>query len=175
MVLSLGLVLAVVAIVVLITLRQTPEAVKVVDATPVVQAVEFGSPYPALAPTAIDGWRVTSARVSDPGAVPFRWHIGYYTSTGRYAAAGQSDGPAAKYLREEKAAGATTGTVTIDGQKWTVLERADGERTSLVRTEDGVTTLVTGTGDVAELTVLAKALRPLKATATGLTPRPTQP
>ena len=38
----------------------------------------------------------------------------------------------------------------IEGQRWSVYEREDGKRISLVRTVDGVTTLVTGTGGLEE-------------------------
>lgn len=171
MVLSLGVVLAVVALVVLMTLRETPDAVKVVDATPVVESVRFNAPFAAVSPVPIEGWRITSARVSQPGADPFRWHLGYYTADGRYAAAGQSDGSKRSYLEDERAGGTEAGTVRIDGATWTVLERADGERRSLVLTTDGVTTLVTGSGDIDELTVLAKALKPVAGTPA--TPPPT--
>jgi len=171
MVLSLGVVLAVVAVVFLITLRETPEAVTVVDATPVVELVGLNAPFAAVTPEPIEGWRITSARVSQPGEDAFRWHLGYYTPDGRYAAAGQSDGSQRSYLEDERAGGAEAGTVRIDGRTWTVLERADGERRSLVLSSDGVTTLITGTGDVNELTVLAKALKPVAGTPA--TPPPT--
>jgi len=165
MVLSLGVVLAVVAIVFLITLRQTPEAVKVIDAGPVLQAVQVNAPYPAVVPGTIEGWRITSARVSAPGESPFRWHVGYFTSTDRYAAAGQSSGSKQAYLNDERAGGTEVGTVRINGTTWTKIEREDGARRSLVRSADGVTTLVTGGGDFDELATLAKTLRPVKAAA----------
>jgi hypothetical protein len=171
MVLSLGVVLVVVALVVLMTLRQTPEAVKVVDAAPVVESVGFNAPFAAVAPEPIEGWRITSARVSGPGDDPFRWHVGYFTPSEGYAAAGQSDGSQRSYLDDERAGGAEVGTVSIDGKSWTVLERDDGQRRSLVLSSNGVTTLVTGTGDIDELTVLAKALKPLAGTPA--TPPPT--
>jgi hypothetical protein len=165
MVLSLGVVLGFVGLILLMTLRTTPEAVKVVDATPVVDAVASSAPYAAVLPGALAGWRVTSARVSPAGDEPFRWHIGYYTPAGQYAAAGQSNGLAAKYLADEKAAGTSSGSVTIGGVRWTKVVRADGKRNSLVRTADGVTTLVTGGSGFDELTTLASGLRPAKVVA----------
>lgn len=160
MVLSLGVVLAVVAVILLITFRDEPDSpIHVVDTDLVRQAVLLNAPYDAVVPSGLDaGWRATSARVSYPGDDPFRWHIGYVTPSEQYAATGQSDRSTDDYLDEEQADGRTAGTVTIDGQTWTRYERTDGERLTLATEQDGVTTIVTGTGEESELIELAKSL-----------------
>lgn len=165
MVLSLGLVLAVVALTILITFRDEPDdPVRVVDTGAVVQGAAVNAPYTATVPRGVEPeWRPTSARVSGPGDQPFRWHIGYVTPSDEYAAAGQSNGAAATYLADERAKGDSTGTVRAGGRTWEVIEREDGKRTSLVNTARGVTTLVTGTGSIDELTALARSLKPAKA------------
>jgi Protein of unknown function (DUF4245) len=163
MVLSLGLVLGVVGLTLLITFRDEPDdPVRVVDTTPVVVGAATSAPYAVTLPQGVEPqWRPTSARVSVPGAQPFRWHIGYVTPSDEYAAAGQSNGLPATYLKDERAAGETTQTVRAGGRTWDVVEREDGKRTSLVSTSRGVTTLVTGTGTLDELKVLAASLRPV--------------
>jgi hypothetical protein len=160
MVLSLGLVLGVVGLTLLITFRDEPDdPVRVVDTSPVVVGAATNAPFPVTLPQGVEPeWRPTSARVSGPGAQPFRWHIGYVTPSDEYAAAGQSNGTAATYLKDERANGETTGTVRVGGRTWDVVEREDGKRTSLVSTTRGVTTLVTGTGTLDELEELAASL-----------------
>lgn len=160
--LSLGLVLGVVGLVMLVTWRDTPDdPVRVVDTVPAQVGASTNAPYDVELPRDLGpDWRATSARVSPPSADPFRWHIGFVTPTDEYAAVGQSNGPAATYLDDERAAGDEQATVRIDGRTWKVLKREDGERTTLVRTSRGITTIVTGTGSVAELTSLAASLGP---------------
>lgn len=162
MVLSLGLVLGVVALTVLITFRDEPDdPVRVVDTTPVLVGAATNAPFSVTLPQGVEPeWRPTSARVSVPGSQPFRWHIGYVTPSDQYAAVGQSNGTAAAYLKDERANGDTAETVRVAGRTWDVVERDDGKRTSLVNTTRGVTTLVTGTGTLDELKVLATSLRP---------------
>ena len=173
MVLSLGLVGLFVAVIVAITLRPSPDPVRVVDPAPVVSVLPQLAPYPVLRPGPLPGWRATSVRASPPGAVPWEWHVGYVTPAGEYASVGQSNGEPGRYLQVEGAAGAASGSSTIRGQRWSKVERdGDGDGTrSLVRTAGGVTTLVSGTASYAELVQLAGSLRPAQASATA-SPRP---
>ena len=163
MVFSLGAVFAFVAILLLVTLRHSPDPIKVVDPTSVKQGIASNAPYQASVAGQVAGWRVTSARVSAPGDDPFAWKIGYFTTAGNYAAAGQSNASVKTYERDEQVNGASAGSVNIKGQKWTQLQRADGKRRWLVRTDRGVTTLIVGTGGFDELEKLAKTLVPAKA------------
>jgi hypothetical protein len=160
MVLSLGVVFAVVAVILLITLRDEPDdPVREVDTNLVRQAALLNAPYEVVVPSGLpDEWRPTSARVSRPGDDPFRWHIGFVTPSQEYAATGQSNRSLADYLDEERAGGRESGTTTIDGESWTRYERSDGERVTLARQEDGVITIVTGTGAESELVELAESL-----------------
>ena len=160
MVLSLGLVLGVVAFILIVTVRDEPDdPVREVDPAPALAGAQANAPFQAQVPQGLpDGWRPTSARVSAPGDEPFRWHVGFVTPDIEYAAAGQSDGPLEEYLRDERAGGDEQGTVRVAGERWTVYVREDGERESLVRVEDGVVTLVTGTGGQDDLIVLAESL-----------------
>jgi hypothetical protein len=160
MVLSLGLVLGVVGLTLLMTLRDEPDdPIREIDPLPALVSAQTNSPFEVAVPQGLpDRWRPTSARVSNPGDLPFRWHVGYVTPDVEYAAAGQSNGSLEDYLDEERAGGTTDGVVTAAGRDWTVYVRDDGRRESLVHVEDGVITLVTGTGGREDLVVLAGSL-----------------
>jgi hypothetical protein len=160
MVLSLGLVLGVVGLTLLMTLRDEPDdPIREVDITLVQAGALLNAPYDAVVPQGLpETWRPTSARVSGPGDDPFQWHVGFVTPSQEYAAAGQSDQGTRAYLIQEKAGGAEVGTVAVGDERWTRYEREDGKRASLVKVEDGVTTLVTGTGSQDELVTLALSL-----------------
>ena len=146
MVLSLGVVLAFVAMLLLVTFRQSEDPVKVVDSTAVRQGVATSAPYKAVLPKDVKGWRVTSARVALPGDNPFGWSIGFYNRD------------ASRYLREEKADGDEVGKTNVGGVEWTKLQREDQSRRWLANTRNGVTTLIAGTGEFAELEKLANSL-----------------
>ncbi len=167
MVLSLAVVFAFVGVILAITLRQTPDPIKVIDASSVRAAVTSNSPYRAVAvlpselPGELSGWRITSARASAPGDSPFAWHIGYFTSTGTYAGVDQSNASAAVLRRDEQVSGATAGTTRVGSVRWQRIEKVDGTRRWLLRTQSGVTTLIVGTGPWGQLEQLARALKPV--------------
>ena len=158
MVLSLGVVLAFVAMLLLVTFRQSEDPVKVVDSTAVRQGVATNAPYKAVLPKDVKGWRITSARVALPGDNPFGWSIGFYTDKDTYVGIGQSNQETSRYLREEKADGEEVGKTNVGGGEWTKLEREDQSRRWLANTRNGVTTLIAGTGEFSELEKLANSL-----------------
>ena len=157
---SLAVVGAFVAVILLITLRQTPDQDRRVDPSPVVEAAAEVAPYPALVPPATpEGWRPTSARITPPGADPFSWYVGYITPEDRFVAVTQSDDDRAVLLGEVGAAGDPDGTATVDGRTWERLGSDDDARRALVRDEDGVVTVVTGTAPYDVLEQLAASLQ----------------
>jgi hypothetical protein len=163
---SMAVVLAVVAVLVLANWRPQPEAVKVVDVTPVVALAGNQAHFPLRQPAGLpDSWRPTSARwqptaKSAPDPV---LHIGYVTPNDEYAQVAQSANSSARYLDEQTDGGVLQGQSTIGADTWSRLEVAD--RRSLVLTRDGVVTVISGTASWAELERLAASLVPVVQSA----------
>ncbi len=159
MVRSMLVVLAFVAVLLFVTWRPQPEAVKVVDTTPVVLVASTQADFAVAVPTDLpDGWRPTSARwetteksVPDPVL-----HIGYVTPTDSYAQVSQSANATAPYTAEQTDDGIAVGTQAVDDVDWERWEH--GDRHSLVRIADGTTTIVSGTASWDELIALAASL-----------------
>ena len=161
MVRSLALVLGVVAVILVITLRPQPDAVKVIDYQPQLALARSQAAYPVLAPVGLDaGWRATSARWQPTtGSTPdMAWHLGFVTPDDAYAQLGQSSTANASYLPEQTDRGQLTGFVTVGGFDWQRYTSQSGQR-SLVRLERGVTIVVTGTADWTALELFATSLR----------------
>ncbi len=168
MVLSLAVVLAVIAVIFAITWRPTPDPVRVIDPTPALAMARAQADYPVLYPADLDAaWRPTSARweitpLSEPDPA---WHVGFVTPDDAYAQLGQSatddEGYVADQVRGAEPAG--------EWQGWLRYESA--EQRALVRVDDGVTVVVSGTAPWPTLQVLAERLSPVavpdQATAPG--------
>jgi hypothetical protein len=159
MVRSMLVVLAFVAVLLLVTWRPQPDAVKPVDTTSAVTLATMQADFPVEVAVGLsDGWRPTSARwepteKSDGEPV---LHIGYVTPTEAYAQVSMAATTDAAYLAEQTDDGVPVGTRMVGDASWEQWERAD--RRSLVRTDDGTATIVSGTAAWEELAVLAGAL-----------------
>jgi len=142
---SLAVVMAVVGVILLITWRPQPEAVKVVDIDPFLAVVSEQAPFePLHVPPFLDGYQPTSVRweATDKSDGEPVWFLGYVTPSGEYLQISQSVADSADFVREQTANGVSEGEIEIDGEVW---ERyVAGDRRSLVR-QDGVTTIVSGT------------------------------
>ena len=144
MVRSLAVVLGAVALVLLVTWRPQPDAVKVVDVAPFAALATEQAPFPILQ-IPLDGYQPTSARwqptlESDEAPV---WFVGYVTPSGEYLQISQSTATATTFIEEQTAAGTPGEVVDIDGVPWQRYEQP--ERRSLVQFgEDGVT-IISGT------------------------------
>jgi hypothetical protein len=159
MVRSLVVVLAFVGIILLITMRPQPDAVKPVDITGILAVARAQADFPVLiagpgtsayVPTSVR-WEPTEATRPDPV-----WHIGYVTPDEQYVAISQSATVSAQYIPEQTGNAAPLDPVVIDGTTW---QRFEGEtRKSLVRVEPTLTTVVTGTLDWAGLQSVASGL-----------------
>ena len=160
MVLSLAVVLAVVAGIVLVTLRPHPDPIRVVDAAPVVAMAVAQADFPVGAPTNLpEGWRPTSARwepTAESGDQPVL-HIGYVTPSDQYAQVTQSLETSTAYLAEQTGHGIVTGHKDIGGTDWESWE--SNTRRSLLRTVDGVEIIVSGSAPWEELGILAASLQ----------------
>lgn len=142
---SLAVVLAAVGVILLITWRPQPDAVKVVDIDPFLAVVSEQAPFePLHVPPVLDGYQPTSVRwePTDKSDGERVWFLGYVTPNGEYLQISQSVADGEEFVREQTANGILDGEVEIDGDVW---ERyAAGDRRSLVR-QDGVSTIVSGT------------------------------
>jgi hypothetical protein len=162
MVRSLALVLLAVAAVLLFTWRPQPDAVKVVDPTPVLIEARIEAPYPVLYPADLDAaWRPTSVRweVTPASSPDLAWHVGFVTPTDAYAQIGQSATDSSAYIAEQTGGG----EIVSVGGEWQRYEGrgAQGEMNrSLVRVLGGVTVVVSGTAEWEELQVVADRLSP---------------
>lgn len=162
---SMGVVLAVVAVIVLITMRTKGQEVRLVDVSQTYSDASTGgaTPFPLLLPVGLsDRWRPTSVyydppeRTGVPGVTT--WHIGYVTPADQYAGLEQTNGPANAALAAELTQPSPNGSVTVAGEPWQRWVQADGKRRALVRTQGAVTVVVDGTAGWPELEELAGSL-----------------
>jgi hypothetical protein len=157
---SMSLVLAAVAVVVLLTLRDDPEQpVQSVDFAQQLQEMRRVAAYDVVAPVGLDDrWKATSVRGDDSGGA-VTWHIGFVTPEEHYAAIEQSDGPVGAFLDDHVQGATLSGVVAVSGASWQRLEGGKPEQRALVLRSSGVTTMVAGSATFAELRALASALR----------------
>ena len=161
---SLGVVLAVVALVVLITVRTGGQAIRLVDVAGMYsQAKIGGTPFPLLRPVALSpAWRPTSVYFEPPEVtgVPgvSLWHIGYVTPADQYAGMEQTNGPAPNALSAAISSPEPVGSTDVAGSGWQRYSGNSGQRRALVRTAGAVTVIVDGTATWAELEQLAGSL-----------------
>jgi hypothetical protein len=159
MVRSMALVLAVVAVVLLLTLRDEPtQEVREIGYSAQLDETRAVASYDVLAPVGLgSGWKATSARGrSESGDVT--WHLGLVTPDGEYAAVEQSDGPRKAFVDDHAAGGEDAGQVVISGGAWQRIEGGKPETRALLLRGDGVTTMVAGSASWSELTRLARSL-----------------
>ncbi|WP_337062074.1 DUF4245 domain-containing protein [Kineococcus sp. G2] len=156
MVISMALILAVVALVVWVVPRpssvQQPPA-DVADAAAGASELPFVPPVPEVP----QGWTATSAEVNRSTDSVLTWHVGYRTDEGEYLAVEVAAAGTAGWVRAQTAGGAEDGTVQVDGREWQRYLQPDRGRRSLVRTDDGVTVVVTGEADYPVLAELVRA------------------
>jgi hypothetical protein len=160
MVRSMALVLVLVGVAVVFYLAGRPD--------PVVREVQYAdalalarqtASYDVLAPDPLpDGWRATSARARTEGDVT-TWHLGLVTASGSYAAVEQSDGERRDVVDRFTEGARPSGTADVEGTTWRRLEGGEPEERALLRTMDGVTTLVAGGARWEELEELAASLK----------------
>jgi hypothetical protein len=133
---------------------KTPDSpVKPIDYAATVKSARPAAEFELLAPSTLPkGWVATSAQFT-----PTTWHLGVVTDDEEYVGLEQRKGDSkrlvATYAKDSKAAG----TATIDGETWELREGPDGDVT-FVRSESGLTTLVTGEAPRAEVEAYVSSL-----------------
>ncbi|MEU8764939.1 DUF4245 domain-containing protein [Streptomyces sp. NPDC048659] len=119
------------------------------------------APYPVLAPEGLgEDWRATV--VSYKRENHNAWQLGFLDPDTQYVAIHQSTEEPRKYVPDVTQRAKDTGrTETVAGKVW---QRWEGPKyDALVRTEDGATTVVTGTASFDRLAQMAGALQGKKA------------
>lgn len=162
MIRSMLVVLAFVGAILLVTWRPQPEAIREVSLEPIVTLAANQADFPIFVidgderPTSVR-WEPTAA--SDGEQV---WHVGYVTPDEEYVQISQSSVDSPAYVEEQSAKGVVVDDPTqvtaevreLTAQGWVPLLGQDAEpRRSLMRTGDGSTTIVSGSGswsDVAD-------------------------
>jgi hypothetical protein len=116
------------------------------------------APYPVAAPEGLGkGWRATSVTYQGTGDHGVTWHLGFVTADEEYVAVEQGSKKPAAFIDTVTQQAEKTGRERVAGQEW---ERYEGsEYDALVRTEAGVTTVVTGRAPMSRLTEMAAALK----------------
>jgi len=159
MLVSMLLVTGVVALLVLPWNRGAPDPVRVIDPSLVVQGARAAEGWPVLAPRGLGPlWRSTSARISTASDGEDVVHLGYVTPASAYVGLEQSGTKAVSFVHEQSLGGIEDGSVEIGGKTWTRL--ATDKRRSLLRTESGVTYVVSGSASWSEIETFTKALIP---------------
>lgn len=116
----------------------------------------------ALAPALPKDWTATNVTLI-PGSLPRTWQAGYTAPGDHYAAVKQTRNGDKGWVAQQTGRSTTVGTALIGGVNWTKYKRSDGGALSLVRSTPlaGLTTVVVGTGDWAQVELFARAVRPL--------------
>lgn len=158
MVRSMALVLVVVGLLVWLSRSTETEEVRAVDTAPMLAAAVVSAPFDVLMPTSTTGLTPTSVRLepteaSRPEVV---WHVGWVTDETQYVQLSQSKAANGAYLDEQTAFGRAGQAVQVGGRSWTRYETDD--RRSLVSTDGGVTTIVSGTVSWPRLEAFAGSL-----------------
>lgn len=166
MIMSLAVVGVVVAAMLLVSPHKAQDPVKPINYTLQFQQASRVAPFPLLGPEGLpERWRATSVDYSGVDPQATTWHIGFINPADEYAAVEQTNGAPEPFVKDKGKRGELTGSAQVAGEEWLMY---DGPKyRSLVRTKDGVTTMVTGTASFADLQVLAAALRPAPPLVTG--------
>ena len=118
--------------------------------------------YAVVAPVGLDdGWRATSVRLTEAGEDKTWWHMGWLSPQERYVGLEQSDDDREDLLEELFAATREDGSSTVAGERWDRLRETgdDPADRALVRTVEGVTIVVLGSGAYEDLEAFAASLR----------------
>lgn len=140
---------------------ENADPLKAVDYRVELTTAQRAAPYPVLAPQGLPKtWKPTS--VSYARQDGDAWHLGFLDPDREYVAVEQSTAAPEKYIAEVTHDAEATGeSARVAGETW---QRWAGPKyDALVRTDDGATTIVTGTAPYERLVEMAEALEPEKS------------
>lgn len=123
-----------------------------------VQAARDDAGYPVLAPAELpDGWEATSVRYTP--APEWGWHLGILTDDEEYVGLEQAVIDPADLIESAAEGTQPDGTIEIDGTEWQVRRDESRGETTLVRQQQDITTLVTGTASQETLEDYVRSLQ----------------
>lgn len=134
-----------------------------VDYTPDARTLQEVADYTVYVPGELpDGWVPTSSRIDaeEDEEEPVTWTVGFATPEDLHARFSMSDADPERFIAETTEQGAPDGESGIGGEAWKRYTDREEPQRSLVRREDGVTLVVTGSAGYAELETLAGSLEP---------------
>jgi Protein of unknown function (DUF4245) len=110
-----------------------------VDYASTVKSARPAADFALLAPPSLPaGWKATSVSFN-----PKAWHLGVLTNAGDYIGLEQAKITLARSVAQFAKGGKSAGRATIGSQTWHV-RKGPKNYVTFVRTQDGLTTLVTG-------------------------------
>ncbi|WMY79612.1 DUF4245 domain-containing protein [Citricoccus sp. I39-566] len=160
MVLSVLATLAIALVVVLLNpVNAERDYESTVDVAATAEQATATAGFTAVAPAVPEGWSANYARWNAAGTdqVEF-WEAGYLTAEEDFAGFKQTAQSNPTWLSQQMDNAPATGTRSVDGTRWDLYEPADGDR-HLVAEVGGTTVLVSGSGDLEDLDILASAIQ----------------
>jgi len=138
--------------------RGVADPARTVDYSAALAAASEQAPFHVVAPSPVPtGLRATSVNWDGVGA-RVSWHLGFITPGQGYIGLYQGNGPASRFVAASTPATRSAPSVTVVGQAWRMLTAPDRGETALVHTLNGVTIVVTGTVDEAQLATFVSRL-----------------
>lgn len=133
--------------------RTPDDTIKPIDYLQTVRSARPAADFELLAPATLPkGWAATSARFT-----PTSWHLGVVTDGEEYVGLEQAKVGAKQLIDDFAKDSKAAGTVTIDGETWELRKSPDGDAI-FVRSESGLTTLVTGEAPRVEVEAYVSSL-----------------
>ena len=153
-------VLAVLALAFTVT-RPDARLPETVDYRPVLEQVRAEFPYEPAAPSTVpEDWRATNVHHESDSA-GHRWRLSFLIGEEGFVRLEQSDGEIVSYLADRLEDFSADGTSVVSSDTWDRMRQYGGPRDrALVRTEDGVLTIVRGTESYEVLEQFAASLEP---------------
>ncbi|MET0303521.1 MAG: DUF4245 domain-containing protein [Microbacteriaceae bacterium] len=162
LVLALVASLAVVAVLILVVVRDDRPLQQPVDYVEIAERAAGTFPAEVVAPDLPEGWSANRAEVAASRAIP-TWEIGFLTPDGDYIAFTQAVDADATWVVQQTGTSPQTDEVTLGGATWDEYDRREqrdiGNRAYTLVTESGDSTfLLAGTASDEEFAVLAEAV-----------------
>lgn len=164
MLISLGVVVAVVLVIYALNNKPGNTDPKPVDYTMSLEVAQQAGVINAQVPTPLpEGWVATSANyelISPHPTKIAQWTVGFVTADGQFVGVRQSNGDSTQFIKQMTVNGQEQGKQQVNGQEWVRYTSTDTDNESLVLVGPKQTTVVTGTVGWDELGRVAGSLQP---------------
>ena len=165
MLLSLGVVFAVVLVILGVTLRKHTQVTPSVNYKETLAEVAAQQLIPALKPRSLPrNAQVTSARFepeSYGSTGDMRWYLGITLSDASYLSLWQSTGPLQKVVTAVANGGVCQGSIRFAGQQWSTCEGGRPFSRVLYRQDQGISTVISGSSDWSAMKAFVSSLTPV--------------